>query len=189
MPIESGMDMLLLLLYAKGATEKVNEPIQGITRLEKLIFLLNQIDIFHKYFSDYNFEPYDFGPFSSELYDDIEILKDENLVETNKISTEYFVEISDAEKAMEEQRDFKENIIESDEKQETEIYELSENGKKVANILFNELSSREKNLLEEIKKEFNSISLFQLIRYVYLKYPESTAYSKIREKILGRVEG
>ena len=189
MPVDSGMDVLLLLLYAKGASNKVDEPVKGVTRLEKLVYLLDQEGGFHKYISDYQFEPYDFGPFSSELWDDIETLKDENLVVTKKVTSRYFIEISDAEKAIEEENEFKEDIVRHSKKREMEIYSLSEDGKKVAELLFNELTSEEQNVLEKIKKEFNSISLFELIRYVYLKYPKSTTYSKIREDILGKATG
>lgn len=191
MPVDSGMDVLLLLLYAKGVANKVNEPIRGITRLEKLIYLLNQEGGFHNYISDYHFEPYDFGPFSNELWDDIETLKDESLglVETQEVSTSYFIEISDAEKAMEEERELKEEVIDVSGEKKMEIYRLSERGKIVAEQLFKELTPEEQRILEKMKRKFNSMSLFELIRYVYLKYPESTAYSKIRKDILGEATG
>jgi uncharacterized protein YwgA len=189
MSVETGMDVLLLLLYAKGEKNEVGESVRGITRLEKLVYLLDQEGGFHKYISDYQFEPYDFGPFSSELWDDIETLKDEGLVETQKISSRYFVEVSDGEKALEEENEFTENVVESSKEKEMEIYSLSEIGKRVAEQLFDELTPEEQSVLENIKKEFNSISLFELIRYVYLKYPKSTTYSRIREKILGETAG
>lgn len=189
MHVETGMDVLLLLLYAKGASNKLNEPIKGITRLEKLIYLLDQEGGFHKYVSDYQFEPYDFGPFSNELWDDIETLKDESLVETQRVSSRYFVEVSDGEKALEEENEFTENVTEPSKEKEIEIYSLSETGERVAEQLFNELTPEEQHVLENIKKEFNSISLFELIRYVYLKYPKSTTHSRIREKILGETAG
>ena len=191
MSVDSGMDVLMLLLYAKGETDKVNEPVRGITRLEKLIYLLDREGGFHKYLSDYQFVSYDFGPFSSELWDDIETLKDESLslVEAQEVSSSYFIEISDAEKAMEEESELKEEALDSSVEKKMEIYRLSERGKKVAKQLFNELTPEEQSVLENIKRKFNSISLFELIRYVYLKYPKSTAYSKIREDILGEAAG
>ncbi|MBU7047751.1 MAG: hypothetical protein HXS54_15050 [Theionarchaea archaeon] len=192
MPVDSGMDVLLLLLYAKGATNKVNEPIRGITRLEKLIYLLNQEGGFHKYISDYHFEPYDFGPFSNELWDDIETLKDGSLglVETQEVPSFHFIEISDAEKAMEEEEsELKEEVLDARGEKMMEIYRLTERGKIVAEQLFKELTPEEQRILEKTKREFNLISLFELIRYVYLKYPESTAYSKIRKDILGEAAG
>ena len=191
MSVDSGMDVLLLLLYAKGETGKVNEPIRGITRLEKLMFLLNEEGGFHKYISDYQFTPYDFGPFSSELWDDIETLKDESLglVEKEEVSSSYFIEISDAEKAIDEESELKEVSSDSSQEKKMEVYRLTERGKKVSEQLFNELTPEEQSALEMIKRKFNSISLFELIRYVYLKYPESTAYSKIRKDILGEAAG
>jgi uncharacterized protein YwgA len=191
MSVDSGMDVLVLLLYAKGETGKVNEPIRGITRLEKLMYLLDREGEFHKYLSNYQFVAYDYGPFSSRLWDDIETLKDESLglVEVQEVSSSYFIETSDAEKAMEEESELKEKTLGSDAKKKVEIYSLSERGEKVANQLFNELSAEERSILENIKRRFNSMSLFELIRYVYLKYPESTVYSKIRSDILGEAAG
>lgn len=191
MPVETGMDVLLLLLYAKGASSRLNEPIKGITRLEKLVYLLDQEGGFHKYISDYQFEPYDFGPFSSELWDDLETLKDESLglVETHRDSSRYFIEISDEEKALEEEKDFREDTGESSKEKKMEIYKLSGRGERVAEKLFSELSPKEQHVLENIKKKFNSMSLFELIRYVYLKYPKSIIHSKIRKDILGEAAG
>ena len=38
--IETGLDVILVLLYASGVTGQSPESIQGITRLQKLLFLL-----------------------------------------------------------------------------------------------------------------------------------------------------
>ena len=40
MTVKSAADLMVLLLYARGYTEKLNEEIRGITRLEKMMYLL-----------------------------------------------------------------------------------------------------------------------------------------------------
>ena len=55
MGIESVMDAILLLLYAKGTTGEVNERIRGITRLEKLIYLLREDKTSGKFLKEINY--------------------------------------------------------------------------------------------------------------------------------------
>src|SRR3989344_6285597 len=65
-------DMILLLLYGRGAKGHFSEPIQGITRLMKLLFLLEKEAGINDGFS---FVPYKMGPFSSEVYPELEFLR------------------------------------------------------------------------------------------------------------------
>jgi len=52
------------------------EPIEGRTRLQKLVFLmqkrLEEAGEDPLQSDDYEFIPYDYGPFSKELYDDLD---------------------------------------------------------------------------------------------------------------------
>ena len=77
--IRSSKEIILLLLYAKGKTNKLFEPIKGRTRLMKMIFLFKEElqKAFNKnsvidfsLLSD--FSAYDFGPFSFEVLNDID---------------------------------------------------------------------------------------------------------------------
>ena len=40
MPVRSAADLIVLLLYAKGSSGNLNEEVKGITRIEKLMYLL-----------------------------------------------------------------------------------------------------------------------------------------------------
>ena len=59
-PVETGLDVVLLLLYAPGTSGGPCEPVRGITRLQKLLFLLWKEGGFRDDIPKlYNFEAYD----------------------------------------------------------------------------------------------------------------------------------
>jgi len=142
----------LALMYAHH-----EEPIEGRTRLQKMIFLLQK-----KFEEDdgglpisdrYNFTAYDYGPFSQPLYADLDELRAEGS-DKNKLVVErsdtfdrgkvkYRYELTPAGTA----------FIED---------ELADDAK------FQEILRR----AEEIKEEFNHLSLSQVIERVYSEYPE-----------------
>lgn len=67
---------ILMLLYAQGNSEKINEPIEGSIKLMKELFLLEKefgMNIF-------GFIAYDLGPCSFQVYVDIDSLKEEGFV-------------------------------------------------------------------------------------------------------------
>lgn len=181
--LESALDVLLVLLYSEGQEGKVGEPIEGITRLDKLMYLLSNSpefkDIIKK---SYQFEADNFGPFAPELFDDIEALKQENVVKViSQRKTKDKTETVDEEQV--------EKIIDQDntvswKSYAVEKYELTDSGKRVASLLFNCLTHQQQEELKKVKTVFGDMSLNSLLHYVYSKYPEMTGKSKIREKIL-----
>lgn len=74
--IKTKVDLLLALLYA-GKREEAT-PIEGITRLEKLLFLLKTEEGFLSTRTDddtFNFIPFKMGPWSSEVYDEVDFFR------------------------------------------------------------------------------------------------------------------
>lgn len=181
---ESALDILIALLYSKGSEGVISEPIDGITRLDKIMFLLNESKEFKDYISrGYKFEADNFGPFAPELFDDIAALKQENIISVvssrtpkDRIET---VDQKIADDEIEEgKKSWKEYTIDR--------YQLTEEGLIIGKYIFNGLSIQEREKLEEIKKIFNKMDLTNLLHYVYTRYPETTKKSKIKEKILDR---
>src|SRR5437899_7911238 len=85
-PIESGVDVLIGLLYAPGFTGKTGEPVKGITRLQKLLFLLWKEGHFYEHVPElYNVKAYDFGPCMDDLYDDLEFAKEIGLITVEEV--------------------------------------------------------------------------------------------------------
>lgn len=66
------------------------------------------------------------------------------------------------------------------------LFSLTGDGLKVGRVLYERLTEDERAKIEDIKKKFNRMSLSELIRCVYLKYPEFAKKSRIKEKFIAR---
>ncbi|MBU7046115.1 MAG: hypothetical protein HXS54_06720 [Theionarchaea archaeon] len=74
--------LLLLLLYAKGKSDEINEALKGRLKLMKLAFPLEKEGDIGKYSKDsYHFEVLNCGPFSRELIQELNVLVKEDLIE------------------------------------------------------------------------------------------------------------
>lgn len=181
--LESALDVLIVLLYSEGSRGKIAEPIEGITRLDKLMYLLSKSPEFASIINKgYRFEADNFGPFAPELFDDIEALKQEDIVTVvSERKTVDKIETID-EESVEKVID-KENVI-SWKSYPVEKYELTDSGKRVGSLLYNSLTTKQKEELKWIKSVFGEMNLNRLLHYVYSKYPELTGKSIIKERIL-----
>lgn len=185
--INNRKDLLLLLLYSPGLTKEVNEPINGRTRLTKMIFLFQKewfptfkknVHIQEKEL--YNFFPWNYGPFSKEVYDDISFFCLRNFISkksseeetTPEAALEWSTYIDDAE----DPDDAVEYVEES--------FCLEDKGKKFTEEMYRSLSNDQKFILEKFKSETQKTSLRALLKYVYSKYPDYITKSKIKDEIL-----
>lgn len=129
----------LALLYASNKQE-----VDGRTRMQKLIFLIQQ-----EFDTDppgtYHYIPYDYGPFAKKLYEDLDYLEDRDFIKEKKDST--------------------------DEGKVKYRYELTEHGEHQLGNWPDEDLRRVLDMAEEIKTEFNDVNLLDLLDYVYTKYP------------------
>lgn len=133
------------------------EPIQGRTRLQKMIFLLQKefeedeggLPISDKY----SFTPYDYGPFSQPLYADLDELRGEN------DAGEGFID--------ERSETFDKGKVKYQ-------YVLTPTGKSFVEEELADDETFQKILTkaEGIKEEFNHLPLQQVIDRVYSEYPE-----------------
>lgn len=143
-----GMDLLLLLLYAPGKSNKMNEPVIGMTRLQKELFLIQKLlqDKGIKY--KYPFMPFNLGPFSKDLCRDIEWLKHENVI--------------------------KEKIVESRYKGICRIYKLTKKGlRRATQLLTNHKIVNEiYPLIKEVKKQYNDMDIVSLVELTHNLFPE-----------------
>ena len=191
--IDNRKDILLLLLYSPGHGDTPNEPIVGRTRLVKMLFLFKQellpilkqeggIEIGEDNF--YEFFAWDFGPFSTQVYDDINFFLLRAFVTSNASTGEALPE-SAAEwhewlSAVDEDPD----SDKATEYQEEEFV-LTDRGAEFASDLYEELSSNQKEALRMFKKKLSKAALRGLLRYVYKQYPKYTTASKIKADVLG----
>lgn len=171
MGIENAVDLLLVILYSPGASKKRGEPIKGLTRMQKLFFLLWKEGGFDKYVPELrNFIAYNYGPFSNELFDDIEFAESIDLIKTSKSNPEFQIENTDEIEVHHESLAVSD--IDLRKFKTREDFGLTERGLEVAKEIWNELGKEEKELLRKIKTLYNNMPFMQLIRYVYSKYPD-----------------
>ena len=86
--LKNTKDLIMLLLYSSGESDKDNEPISGQTRLMKMIFLFGK-ELKKQFLKDEElneavfpeFQAYDYGPFSRQVYADLEWLVNMGFIE------------------------------------------------------------------------------------------------------------
>lgn len=166
-PIESGVDVLIALLYAPGITGKPGEPIKGITRLQKLSFLLWKEGHFYQAIPNlYNFKAYDFGPCMDDLYDDLEFAQEIGLIEVEEVPSGNEYEGADEEAFL---QDFGIRLVRRETRRD---YSLTDVGLEAGGEIYNALAQTERERLAQIKRRYGEMAFFELLRYVYRKYPK-----------------
>ena len=180
--VEDPADLVLLLLYTSGKSNEYSEPIEGITRLQKLVFLLQKdvgLGRLIKEAKQILYEPYKMGPYSKQLQQDLGDLISAGLISTKRLH--YYI-TDDADQS---------NIGEigidahsdSDRKIESLQFKLTDFGNEVARDLWKSLNKFQKEELTKFKSFFNSLSLRQLLIYVYDKFPPYTTRSEIKKSL------
>jgi uncharacterized protein YwgA len=167
-------DLILMLLAAPTGTKSVRQRLDGITRLEKLLFLADQETSVPSEVTDpFEFEPYDFGPYSKAIYEAVELLEQAGLVQEDRAFQGQALD--SAEEAQ---------VIPPEEREGVERrFWLTEDGAAVAKLL-SEQHPKVASQLGQIKAQYGDMTLRRLIRYVYAKYPKYAEASKIRDEIL-----
>lgn len=177
----SGLDLLLGLLAVPGSRDIDGEEIRGITRLQKLLFLILMEDDFKdRIDTDFIYHPYNFGPYSSVLLSELEALRTAELVTMEKARLGSIMEMVDRTAVLLEEGD------EREEEKFLEIYRITERGMRVWNgLVAKKFTPEEIKHIVSIKRRFNDMAVDDLIRHVYERYPDYTTRSKIIEEVFG----
>lgn len=144
----------LALLY--GSEE---HQIEGRTRFQKLTFLMQKegnLDTLEPT-DTYRFEPYDYGPFSTGLYDDLDALIEKGLIDERV-----------------EEIDNEEGVVKYE-------YQLQPDGRQFIEDHLQEKGVEE--IVQEAQKivdEFDGLRLPELIDRVYSMYPDYAENSVLR---------
>lgn len=181
--VEDAMDLLLILLYARGKNGTDAEPIEGITRLQKLLFLLQQgvgPKQLIKEAKAYQYKAYKMGPYSEQLRSDLEELESAGIVVTKRLN--YWLP-DDGDGVPEKGADFDTPTRET---KRIESYQFSlscDLGQKIGKDLWDSLAPKDREELAAFKAFFNSLSLRQLLIFTYEKYPKFTEASTIKKQL------
>ncbi|WP_162993886.1 PadR family transcriptional regulator [Halalkalicoccus subterraneus] len=142
------LPLALLALNEEG-------QIEGITRFQKLVFMA-QMEIDDLQTRKYEFDSYKYGPFSKELYDDLDRLARNGYINRS--------------------------VEKTGNENEKHIYSITEKGSDyIFQIL--ERDSTQDDLavedLRQLKEEYNDMPILQLIRLIYNQHPEYAKDSKL----------
>jgi len=139
----------LALLYVDGGRQ-----VDGITRLQKLVFLAQQEKL-DEYENGYDFAPYKYGPYSEELTHALEIFEDRGYINKNVETT----------------RNGNEKYT----------YSLTDEGRKIVKkgLLGGGGNKRLFEAAEEVKDAHNREPIERVLRYVYNKYPSFAEQSEL----------
>jgi hypothetical protein len=195
-------DLLLLLI---GLGDSSHEGLGGITRIQKLIYLLETEENIMPEGDVFKFVPYKAGPYSPRIYDDLEFLENLDFIrragqeDSDEVSANVEAEASDPEKA-EVDLTFEdlmgpEDVMSSgsDELAPTaDSYEgarftLTPKGQqRMEQLLANKDYTPVVDGIRKAKSRFSKYSLNDLLYYVYTRHPQMTTESEIKEKVLRR---
>lgn len=192
----SSIDVILLLLYSPGYTDLINEPVDGRTKITKMLFLFEK-ELSKKFKLDkltgdediFQFKAWNFGPMSATIFKNLDFLKNIGFVES-AYATTYGItaeEINEYNYYYNELIENESNITEY----KSEKFCLTTKGIKFieAKGKYRLLSDDQKKYLREFKSKLNNASLRDILRYVYITYPEFTEKSLIKNNILGENNG
>jgi len=187
----SSSDFLLLLLDLDN-----QKPIVGAIRLMKMMFLFEKeiAPVITKKGANLDVMPafiaYDFGPFSKDVYEQIELFENLEFISTKQVAaSESTDELDDWETLYGEDIfdvELKDGYRKLNIDYKSVCYSLAERGHKYVTLkILPELSEEIVDLLLRFKKKINGITTQQLLYYVYSRYEKYTTASKIKEKVLG----
>lgn len=168
-------DVVVLLLGAPGGSDPPGH-LDGVTRLEKLVFLLERETPVRSWVTESaDFRSHKFGPFSVKIYKAVEALSGYHLLEDSARASE-----------SEEDRWEAVNVLGADleDPYTTRTFKLTERGFRYYAALIKLLPPDAEDTLTRFKERFATLSLRQLVRYVYERYPEYTDKSEIRDQVL-----
>lgn len=142
------MDEQLLPLAALAVAE--DGEMEGITRFQKLVFLAQRE---RDGAAPYHFRADDYGPFSPDLYDDIDQLVAADLIEYDEYETDF-----------------------GNKKQ---VYTLTDKGRRAIENSDKSDFPVSTEQLERLSEEFGDLDLWDLLEYVYTEYPRMARNSEL----------
>ncbi len=176
--LENATDLLIALLYAPGKSGKFAEPVEGITRLQKLMFLLQQ-GVGPKQLVDeaisYGYKPYKMGPYANGLQRDLNELQAAGIVNSERLNY-WLPDDADANS---------ETAGKGGREKQVESYKfyLSDWGRQIGADIWSQLPAKVSDDLITFKRFFNRLTLRQLLIFTYERFPKFTSESVIKDQL------
>lgn len=142
------MNSKLLPLGLLAAAD--GETIEGITRFQKLVFLA-QREVLED--TLYGFDAADYGPFSKDLYDDLDKLVAKDFVRRDEEQTQL--------------------------RNTKQVYELTDKGGRALDNAPESDRPSADDELDEVIREYDGMNLWSLLEYVYDEYPKMAKNSEL----------
>ena len=179
----SRSQLLMLLLASEGFRGQQGEPIQGTTRLQKLLFLLKEeAKLSPSTGKGFEFTAWKFGPVSKELYDDLEKLENLGLLRSEPVAMSSTTERDEFDLSFDDLMGDEES--QSRDSLEEKQYSLTPEGLGWVQAHFHPVKEKKTlDTVRRIKTKYGALSLQDLLHYVYTKYPEMTSQSEIKDKV------
>lgn len=170
-----GEDVILMLVEANERLHG-RKYLSGITRLEKLVYLLEKETRFEAVGRFFPFFAHNFGPFSKEVLEAVDFLEGCTLLEVREKAYGTLYAAADEDELSTEITDDAEGQVEVKERE----FRLTDNGRIVAQKMRQAVAARrptDVKELDELVLKYGAWPLRQIIRYVYRQYPEMTVKS------------
>ncbi len=181
----NGADFLLVLLYLDNKS-----PILGAIRLEKMMFLFNEeiaprlkeigldSDMLPEFIS------YNFGPFSKDVYEQIELFKGIGFLQVTDLKAkEELIEADDWEEMPYDKGVSNSGFQINDDKRYYKYQMLKLGEEYVKSKIIEDITDAQLDILLQFKRKITSLSPKQILRYVYTKYPQYTNNSLIKDEV------
>jgi uncharacterized protein YwgA len=138
---------LLLMLFEESEQHKI----EGRTRLQKLVFLVQKL--WDQPSSEvFNFKPYDYGPFSADILHELDRMEEDGLVE------EQVTRLPQGKKY---------------------TYTLTDQGEQRSEEISDASDGQVESVVQRVISQFDSMPISRLLEYVYNKFPSYTVNSKL----------
>lgn len=179
-------DLVLLVLGAPTVDPDQEGKCLGITRLEKLTYLLEAEsslwDVAEEPAERFTFEAYHFGPYTRELYDAVDLLVGIGLVHERRRPVAGSLDVVEELENL-DARDA--GIIggSDDQRYVERTFELSDKGRYISKVLEQRIGGNAVSEISRIKDQYGSMPLRQLLRNVYEDHPDMTVRSKIKDTL------
>lgn len=147
------------------------DEIEGVTRLQKLLFLLQEETEFKNIYEnvEVEFKPYKYGPFSEQVYDELELLISMGAIEE--------VEAEGAD-CLRDENDSRGHS--------NKRFVLTDRGRTIAQEVNRQLEEDLESQFAEIIDEHVDMDLEDLLRYVYQQHEKYTTESEIKDEIMAQ---